>query len=210
MEGLGVRVQHPIHYTEISEACQPGVCPLCTVLKDFQAVCIREADAQSVQALCNFHTWAFAGAAQAESAAKLFLRLLASAGLNHVPSAARICGVCHKIQEEESKRLDEFAKKLMQDKFREWMLCHGTVCVPHASKLLSRVPENLRDSVSKIFIRRTEELRAELKELLRNTEQGQRGHAGVLGRVAEVLAAQRGLEQDASVLQAGDPTTSKK
>jgi len=189
-----MRLQRPVHYSQIVAAVRPGACPLCAVLKDFQSAYIREADPQSLEALCNFHMWAFAGAAQAESAAKLFLRLLEEAGTNHSALPPRVCGICLRIREEEVRRLDEFAEKFAQDKFREWMLVHGTVCMPHAIKLRPRLPAELQVSLAKILARREEELRTELEELLRNVQSGQRGHEGILGKVAESLAAQRGLE----------------
>jgi hypothetical protein len=189
-----MRVQQPVHYKQITEALQPGACPLCAVLRDFQASCIRESDGRTIEALCNFHMWALAGAAKAESAAKLFLGLLGKVDLDDSIQPVKTCGICQRIREEESKRLDEFAERFAQDKFREWMNLRGAVCLPHAIRLLPRLPQSLRQDLAGILSRRAAELKEELEKLLKDAKSGQRGHEGILGRVAEALAAQRGLE----------------
>lgn len=189
-----MRVQQPVHYKQIAEALSPGACPLCAFLRDFQAVCIRELDGRAIEALCNFHMWALAGAARAESAARLFLALLERRTLDDSAGPTKTCGICQRIHEEESRRLDEFAEKFAQDKFREWMASRGAVCLPHAAKLSPKLLPKFRRDLAGILSRRAEELKAELEKLLRDTKSGQRGHEGILGRVAEALAAQRGLE----------------
>jgi len=188
-----MRVPHPVHYRQITEALTPGACPLCVVLRDFQASCIRESDLQAIDALCNYHTWALAGVAQAESTASLFLRLLETATLDCSTLQAKPCGICQRVHDEESKRLDEFAEKLAHEKFREWMNLRGAVCLPHAARLLPRLPGEQRQELANILERRMTELKRELVKLVRDANSGERGHEGVLGRVAEVLAAQRNL-----------------
>lgn len=189
-----MRVQQPVHFKHLTEALRPGACPLCAVLRDFQASCIRESDVDGIAALCNFHMWALAGAARAESAAKLFLQLLATASVNHSALSAKPCGICQRVRNEESKRLEEFAEKFAQRKFREWMNLRGAVCLPHAVKLFGRLPENLRKDLEGILQRRTAELKDDLVKLMRDAKSGQQAHEGILGRVAEALMAQRGLE----------------
>jgi len=138
--------------------------------------------------------WALAGAAKAELAARLFLGLLGKINLDESTRPAKACGICLRISEEESKRLDEFAERFAQERFREWMSLRGAVCVPHAIKLLPRLSQDLRQELAGILSRRMKELKEELEKLLRDAKSGQRGHEGILGRVAETLAAQRGLE----------------
>lgn len=189
-----MRVQQPVHYKQITEALSPGACPVCAVLRDFQASCVRETDGQTIEPLCNFHLWALAGAAKAESAAALFLALLEKVHLDGPAQPAKACGICQRIRDEESRRLEEFAERFAQDKFREWMTLRGAVCLPHASRLLPRLPRFLRHALVGILSRRMEELKEDLEKLLRDAQSGQRGHAGILGKVAEALAAQRGLQ----------------
>jgi hypothetical protein len=189
-----MRVQQPVHYKQIAEALQPGACPLCAFLRDFQAACVRESDTREFEALCNFHTWALAGAAKAESAAKVFLRLLEKVSLDGPALSATPCAICQRIRGEESKRLGEFVERFANEKFREWMSLRGAVCLPHAAKLLPRLSRELGRDLTEILVRRTEELKVELEKLLADTKSGHRGHEGILGRVAEILTAQRGLE----------------
>jgi hypothetical protein len=189
-----MRVQQPVHYTQITEALRPGACPLCAVLRDFQASCIRESDGRAIEALCNFHMWALAGAAKAESAARLFLGFLEQITIDDSARPAKPCGICQRMRAEESRRLDEFAERFAQDKFREWMNLCGAVCLPHAIRLLPRLPQSLRQDLAGILSRRAAELKEELEKFLKDARSGQRGHEGILGRVAEALAAQRGLE----------------
>jgi hypothetical protein len=189
-----MRVQQPVHYKQTTEALSPGVCPLCAVLRDFQASCTRESDGRAIEALCNFHLWALAGAAKAESAARLFLGFFEKVTLDDSARPAKTRGICQRMRDEESKRLDEFAERFAQDKFREWMNLRGAVCLPHAIRLLPRLPQSLRQDLAGILSRRMKKLKEELEKLLGDAKAGQRGHEGILGKVAETLTAQRGLE----------------
>ncbi len=169
-----MRVQRPLHYTQVTEALPPGVCPLCPFLRDFQAACVRESDAREFEALCNFHMWAFAEAGQAESTARLFLRFPARASLDGFSRPARSCAICQTICDEESRQLDEFAEGFTSGKFREWMSLPGAVCLPHAARLLPRLSDKLRQNLASILTRRIEELKDELQKLILNAKSGQR------------------------------------
>jgi hypothetical protein len=189
-----MRVQQPVDYKNLSEAIRPGVCPLCAFLKDLQARCVRTVELESVESLCNFHTWAIAGAAPAEVAAELFLRLLNRSQIAQGPVSATACSICLRLAREEQALLDELIQKLANEKFREWMLRQGALCFPHARKLVALLPETLRSAVQQILVREKVALTKDLEDLLRNADHGAKPHPGILGRAAESLAAQRGLE----------------
>ena len=189
-----MRVPRPLHYRQITEAIRPGTCPLCVVLRDFQASCIRESDLQPIEALCNYHTWALAGAAPAQPAASLFLRMLEAASPGARAPYEKACDICRQLREEESRRLDEFVEQLSHDKLRAWMNLQGTVCLPHAARLLPRLSAIERGDLVRMLEKRVAELKQELERLVNDTHAREEKHEGVLGKVAEILAAQRSLE----------------
>jgi hypothetical protein len=188
-----MRVQQPVDYKNLSQAIRPGVCPLCAFLKDIQSQCVHEVEKTSVESLCNFHTWAIAGAAPAGAAAELFLQLLESSQAENSAVSAKACSICRRIDQEEAALLDELAQKLAQEKFREWMRQHGCLCFPHAQKLLALLPGGLKSVVVEIVAREKADLKRDLGTLLRDATPREKSHAGILGRAAESLAAQRGL-----------------
>lgn len=70
----------------------------------------------------------------------------------------------------------------------------GGLCIPHARKLFDLVPNGLRDEIILAIQRQAVELRRELVTLSRNAKAGKPTHAGLLGRAAEYLVANRGLD----------------
>lgn len=58
------------------------------------------------------------------------------------------------------------------------------------------MPDALREEIISIMKRRKTELKQSLSGLLRKAKAGEPTQAGLLGRVAEFLAAQRGLGKD--------------
>lgn len=188
-----MRVQRPLAYKSLSEAIRPGVCPLCVFLKDVQSRCVHGVVIEDVESLCNFHAWAIAGAAPAATAAILFLRLLEQSLVGSNPSSVPGCSICDRITQEEVAILDELRQKLMQEKFQEWMRRHGGLCFPHAKVLHALVPEKIQTVVLEIVARERADLKRDLEALAEDASAKEKAHAGILGRVAESLVAQRGL-----------------
>jgi hypothetical protein len=166
-------------------------CPLCGVLKEFQASYLRQPDTGLLVNVCSFHTWMIAKMAEAEGAAALYLRLLDRDGPDD--SEGDRCDVCAHIRREETTRLKEFVGRLARPEVLEWLQQRGTLCIPHAQSLLAYLPESLQNEVLLALKKRRAELRKKLVELLRDARGKRPVHGGVLGRVAEYLVAQRGL-----------------
>ena len=101
------------------------------------------------------------------------------------------CSVCQQIAEEEIKRSNDFILLLKDPEFRAWLDRYGAVCIPHAARLLKRVPTG-DQTVLTALLRNTA---SRLKEELR-TSTGQpedRRSALALSRAAEYLEGRRGL-----------------
>jgi len=77
--------------------------------------------------------------------------------------------------------------------FRGWMQQNGVLCVRHARKLSEILPASLQQVVEGALERTNAALEKELKEFFAQTTKGTHTGAGVLGRAAEFLVAQRGV-----------------
>jgi hypothetical protein len=104
------------------------------------------------------------------------------------------CGVCASIAEEEERKLGKFARSLGKPESLLRLQERGGICIPHARKLLDRVPDRVRDEIILALQKRVVELRRELTTLSRSAKAGEAIHPGVLGRAAEFLVANRGLD----------------
>ncbi len=166
-------------------------CPLCGVLKEFQASYLRQPDTALLANVCGFHTWMIAKTAEAESAAALYLRLL-DRGETEDSQSDR-CDVCDHMRREENTRLKEFAGQVARPEVLKWLQQRGTFCVPHAQALVMYLPESLQNDVLLALKKRRAELRKKLVDLVQDAHGKRPVHGGVLGRVAEYLVAQRGL-----------------
>ena len=166
-------------------------CPLCSLLKEFQASYLREPAATSLENVCSFHMWMIAKTAEAETAAALYLRFLDRGADYGLVSDA--CDVCAHIRQEEAARVKEFADQLERPETLKWLREQGTLCVPHVRSLLAHAPEQLQSDVLSALSKRGAELRKKLVHLVREAQGRRPVHGGVLGRVAEYLVAQRGL-----------------
>lgn len=175
----------------LSDALVEDACPVCSVLKDFQACYLTELDRLEVDCLCGFHVWMVAKTTEAGTAARIFLRQMEGAAQDE--SVKNTCGFCTRISEEERARLKEFAEDLNRPEFRQWLRQRGELCLPHARKLLDMVPKRLHDEILTAVRKHGSELRRKLSDLLRDRAADLPIRGGVLGRVAEYLVAQRGL-----------------
>lgn len=177
-------------FRDVANILEKDACVLCSMLKRFHSSCIQDADVDHIQALCDFHAWAIAGAADAGAAARILLRLILFD--QQQPQAATGCSVCERVAEEETKHSDEFFLLLKHDpEFRNWMCDHGAVCIPHARRLLCRIPDQDRHIVLALVAQAAARLKNELREIADNTSS--RRSSMVLSRAAEFLKGRRGL-----------------
>lgn len=174
----------------VANILEKDACVLCSMLKRFHSSCIQDADADDIRALCDFHAWAIAENADSGAAARIFLRLIPFD--QQQPQAATGCSVCKRVAEEETKHSDEFFLLLKHDpEFRNWMRDHGAVCMPHARRLISRIPDQDRHVVLALMAQAAARLKTELQEIADSASDGR--SSMVLSRAAEFLKGRRGL-----------------
>jgi hypothetical protein len=75
----------------------------------------------------------------------------------------------------------------------DWMKQQGTIYQRHADHLRELAPLKLHPILDEVVERSSKTLLDELEALLRRNEVGERTGGGVLGRAAEFLTAQRGV-----------------
>ena len=167
-------------------------CVICRGLKEFQSGRTFNPNQQALKSLCNLHTWLLAKTAEAGTVAEVLLQML-EYPLREEWTGAN-CGVCASIAEEEKRKLGEFAQSLGKPESLMRLQQRGGLCIPHARKLLGRVPDNVRNKIISALQKRVVELRRELTALSRCAKSGEAIHPGVLGRAAEFLVANRGLD----------------
>jgi hypothetical protein len=187
-----IRPRKRARFENLSEALVEDACPVCSLLKEFQSSCLTELDRHEVNRLCGFHVWMVAKVAEARSAAALFLHLTERS----LPqdSAGKECDVCDRVAQEERRCVKEFGDSLDQPPFLHWLQQQGALCIPHGRKLLSEVSKRqTQEAIVLAMKNRKTELRRRLTDLLRRAESRQPTQAGILGKVAEYLVAQRGL-----------------
>lgn len=182
-----------VSYRDVANILEKNACVLCSMLKRFHASCIQNADVDHIRALCDFHAWAIAGAADAEAAARLLLRLIL---FDHQqPQAATGCSICEWVAEEETKHSDEFFLLFENDRqFQDWMHDHGAICLPHARRLLKRIPDQDRHVILTLVAQAAGKLKNELRAIADNPSS--RRSSIVLSQAAEFLKGRRGLVLD--------------
>jgi hypothetical protein len=179
------------HEISVGQALVTGACPICGVLKEFQAALAERVQVRADLCLCNFHTWLLARLAPANGAAAVYLKLLADSPA--VKAEAADCTFCRRILEEEKLRLRELVKEMQRAMFVEWMKSQGSLCLNHARKLHDHAPLKMRRLIDEIVERTRAELKQELGDFLEHAKQGDHTGGGILGRAAEFLVSQRGL-----------------
>lgn len=175
-----------------SGGIQEEPCTICRALKQSQSDYVDMLSRRMPRSLCNFHTWLVAKVAEAGVAAEVLLRMLERALKDD--STGVDCSLCAWIAQEEDRELGEFVQILDIPEHLLRFQKNGGLCIPHARKLFDRVPNDLRDEIILALQRQAVELRRELVTLSRNAKAGITTHAGLLGRAAEYLVANRGLD----------------
>jgi hypothetical protein len=186
------------HAASVGQALTKGVCPICSILKDFQWTLAETANPQAGLRLCNFHVWALARSrgklsrsTPGESVTNVFLAMMKGPLVGKVSTDE--CAMCHRVVEEEVSRMRELAQQFQRAMFVQWMKSQGTLCIDHAHKLKEFLPLRLRTVIDEIVERNRAELGEELEAFREQLRQGVHEGGGLLGRVAEFLVGQRGL-----------------
>jgi len=169
-------------------------CFLCAALREFQNELMKNLKPEECQRFCNTHGWVMANSAPAESVAAIFLAAILDPSWRSATPVADECDMCKKIRKEKERRLAEIAKQLHRPVARSWLQDYGMLCSRHGREVMTRLPESLKKSVEELIARNSGEIVGILEDFLERLRQGSRAGGGALGRAAEFLIAQRGIE----------------
>ena len=169
-------------------------CALCTALKDFQNDLLKHLAPNECHRFCNGHGWMVANSTPAVSAAVIFLGAIANPDWGPASPVAEECDVCRRMHDEKERRLIEIADRFRNSKGHSWLHDNGMLCLRHGRELIAKVPETVRESVQELLARNGGEVVALLEDYLERAKSGDHAGGGVLGKAAEFLIAQRGIE----------------
>lgn len=169
-------------------------CPICAALREFQNDLVKNLAAEDCRHFCNAHAWLVANSAPAESVATIFLRAIADPEWRPAAPVPDQCDLCKKMDEEKELRLHEIAEQLRQPKLRSWLHDYGILCSRHGRELMAKAPEDLQTSIQELMARNSREMAEILEGFLQRVGSGSHSGGGALGRAAEFLVAQRGIE----------------
>jgi len=178
----------------VNKTLATGGCPICTALKEFQSYFSKHLRAYECGRFCNLHAWVVANSSPAESVATMFLESMRSPGWRPSPPNPSDCDFCKRMEIEKQIRLTEIIEEFDESKLQEWLGEHGMLCFRHGRELIQKLPEPLDKAVEDNMSKKAEELEQELQEFLQHAKTGDHTGGGVLGRAAEYLVAQRGIE----------------
>jgi len=178
----------------ISNIVAKGTCPICAALKEFQNYFAKNLRASECIHFCNLHAWVIANSAPAESVATMFLESMRNPLWAPSMATPSDCDFCKRMEIEKQTRMTEIIEELDRPGLRNWLHEHGMLCFRHGHELIQKLPESLRQTVEEAISRKARELEQELQEFLQHAKAGDHTGGGVLGRAAEYLVAQRGIE----------------
>jgi hypothetical protein len=190
-----MRLMKPVELDRISQVLAKGACPICAYLKNDQAALLRgELPPEQVIGLCNFHAWALAAAVDRESVVQIFLNALHRQA-PEAKGAADQCSVCDHLVQREVVHIKDLIEQMKGGLVLDWMKLQGTFCRLHAEHVRELAPLTFHPVIDEIMERSSHTLEAELENLLRRTESDKGTGGGVLGRAAEFLVSQRGINR---------------
>lgn len=169
-------------------------CPICVALREFHNDLVKHLEPDDCGTFCNTHAWAIARAAPAESVATIFLRAVINPEWRAVARAPNQCDFCKKLHEEKELRLNEIAQQLGDPQLRYWLRDYGMFCLRHCRDITGKLPQDLQRTIQELMARNSGEIVEILEDLLQQLKRGSHAGGGVLGRAAEFLVAQRGIE----------------
>ena len=189
-----MKIGSPAIRLPISSIVAKGTCPICAALKEFQNDFAKTLSVYECARFCNLHAWVIANSAPAESVATIFLESIRNSHWEPSRPSPDQCDFCKRMEIEKQIRIKEILKELGRPGLRSWLHEHGMLCFRHGTELIGKLPEALQKTVEEAMSRKARELERELQEFLQHAKAGDRAGGGVLGRAAEYLVAQRGIE----------------
>jgi len=178
----------------ITSIATRNACPVCAALRDYQTGLLKQLKPGECQRFCNTHGWMLANSAPAETVVAIFLRAVADPSWRAASAASGECDVCKKIQCEKERRLLEIAEQLHEPRLRSWLHDYGMLCARHGREVMTKLPESMQESIEELIERNSGEIAEILEDYLQRVQQGSHVGGGVLGRAAEFLVGQRGIE----------------
>jgi hypothetical protein len=169
-------------------------CPICAALREFQNDLVKHLMPDDCRRFCNAHAWVAANSAPAKAVATIFLEAIANPEWRPAAPVPGQCDLCMKINEEKEVRLREIAEQLRQPRLRSWLHDYGILCSRHGREVMAKAPEDLQRNIQELMARNSREMAETLEGFLQRVETGSHVGGGVLGRAAEFLVAQRGIE----------------
>ena len=169
-------------------------CAICVALREFQNDLVKHLGPDDCNHFCNTHAWVVANSAPAESVATIFLRAIANPEWRPSVPVPDQCDLCQKMYEEKELRLNEIAEQVRDPKLRSWLHDHGMLCSRHGREVMAKLPGDLQKSIHELMARNSGEIVEILGDFLQQVKRGSHAGGGVLGRAAEFLVAQRGIE----------------
>jgi hypothetical protein len=170
-------------------------CAVCMALKEFQNnLLLKRLSPNECRRFCNSHGWMVANSTPAESAVTIFLAAIANPDWQPAAPVGEECDVCRKMHEEKERRLSEVVEQLRDLKIHSWFHDNAMLCSRHGREVMAKLPENVREDVQELLARNGGEIVGLLEDYLERLQSGAHAGGGVLGRAAEFLLAQRGIE----------------
>jgi hypothetical protein len=169
-------------------------CALCAALKDFQNDLLKHLTPGECQRFCNGYGWMVANSTPAVSAAVIFLGVIAKPDCGPASPVPEECDICRRMRDEKERRLTEIANEFRRANGHSWLHDNGMLCLRHGRELIASMPETPRESAQELLARNGSEIVAPLEDYLERIKRGVHAGGGVLGRAAEFLIAQRGIE----------------
>jgi hypothetical protein len=178
----------------VSKTVATGGCPICTALKEFQSYFLKNLRAYECGRFCNLHAWVVANSSPAESVATMFLESMRNPRWRPSAPNPSECDFCKRMEIEKQTRLTEIIEEFDEPRLGEWLGEHGMLCFRHGHELIQRLPQSLHKAVEENMSQKAGELEQQLRDFLQQAKKGDHAGGGVLGRAAEYLVAQRGIE----------------
>lgn len=186
-----MRISKPVEIESISQALGKGSCPVCALLKNEQSVLLKGGMSPvTVCALCNFHAWALASAVNVENAARIFLNVLRRRKESRTHPN---CSVCERLLEAEVEQSKKLLSHLGTGHLLNWFRQQGVICQVHGAHLRELASSELRPIIEEVIQRSSRDIEENLENLLRRASAGRHEGSGALGRAAELLTSQRGV-----------------
>ncbi len=193
-EDGGLKAATEIAKLPVNKTLAAGGCPICTALKDFQSYFLKNLRAYECGRICNLHAWVVANSSPAESVATMFLESMRNPRWRPSAPNPSDCDICKRMEIEKQTRLTEIVEEFDEARLREWLGENGMLCSRHSRELIEKLPKPLHKAVQEKMSQKEGELEQQLRAFLQQAKKGDHAGGGVLGRAAECLVAQRGIE----------------